>query len=165
MLICLFGNNPLEWTERFKQITAMFAKHLPNTGFELAHPEYFKYQISKADIIYMNDGDNLIMEHIMRQFTNLDTAFLDKTVVASSAGANILSTDYYTPTYSMVRQGLGVLPIKFMAHYGAPLPHIPPTDWQAAKQALAIHGDTTQPLFTLGEGEFIEINENGIVQN
>jgi hypothetical protein len=162
MLICLFGRDPSEWDEQFGRVVPVFEKYLQHVSYELARPETFIQQIQDADVVYLNDGDNLLMERTMIDFQHLEAAFADKVIVASSAGANILSSVYYTRTYGMVRPGLGVLPIKFIAHYGIKLPQAGSViAWEAAKRELKDYGDQAQPLYALQEGEFVELGEDG----
>ena len=56
-----------------------------------------------------------------------------------------------------VKDCLGILPIKFIAHYdsdfGSDDPQ-GPIDWEAAYKELKEHYDTTLPVYALKEGEF-----------
>lgn len=162
ILICLFGLAPHTWGEHFQRIVSVFESHLDQVSYQLAQPESFIKQIQTADVVYLNDGDNLLTERVMHKFRDLTVALQDKVVVGSSAGANILATAYYTRTYGMVRDGLGVLPIKLITHYGSvPDNAVNNLDWEAAKQQLSSYGNSALPLYTVSEGKFIELNEAG----
>lgn len=58
--------------------------------------------------------------------------------------------------------GLGILPIKFLAHYksdfGASDPR-GPIDWEKAYDELSKYGDTSLPIHALEEGYFVIINQ------
>jgi len=57
--------------------------------------------------------------------------------------------------------GLGILPIKFIPHYGSVDPDDPrgSIDWQKAYDELEAYGDPTSPIHALEEGQYIIIEQ------
>ena len=58
--------------------------------------------------------------------------------------------------------GLGLLPIKFLAHYESGYGKDDPRgaiDWQQAYKELESYGDTSLPIYAPREGEFIVIEK------
>jgi hypothetical protein len=82
-------------------------------------------------------------------------------VIGSSAGSNALVKCFWTCDWRQVKEGLGILPIKFIPHYksaygeGDPRG---PIDWIQAYNELAEYGDQSLPIHALEEGDFIIID-------
>jgi hypothetical protein len=163
ILICLFGKEIYVRNERFERIRTMFRGRLGEVECELAALDTFAEQSERSDVVYFDDGDNLLTEQEVGKIDHLKESLPGRLVVASSAGANVLSSAYFTRTYNQVRDGLGILPIKFIAHYGTAADTGKPVDWQLVKHELQIHGDTSLPVYTLEEGKFVVLDESGSV--
>ena len=74
-------------------------------------------QILESDVIYIIGGENKPLINKLKNIKNLKDLFKDKVVVGSSAGAYCLSTYYYSHEAKGIFDGLGILPIKTLAHY------------------------------------------------
>lgn len=84
--------------------------------FKKASMDNFKRETEQADIIYLHGGNSLKMLEAMKDFPDLKDLLKGKIVAADSAGANILSVNYYSKRNG-VCDGFGILPIKFIPHF------------------------------------------------
>ncbi len=166
VLFCFFAQPREDWETQFPKYQEGFLDWTPNgvaPEFELAFPETFKEQIKKCDVLYIHGGDDHLMRHWFEQF-DLPKIWEDKVVATNSASTHILSESFWTCDWRMCKNGLGILPIKTIAHYeseyGVDDPR-GPVDWQAAYQELENYGDKSLPIYALKEGEFkvFEIND------
>ena len=55
----------------------------------------------------------------LSKYQNLAEIFSGKTVAGDSAGANVLAKFFYSRNSKLIREGLGVLSLKIVAHYEA----------------------------------------------
>ena len=127
--------------------------------FELAFPETFENQIALADAVYIHGGDVHLIQYWLRQF-DLPAIWEGKVIATNSASSHALATHFWTCDWRQLMDGLGLLPIKFLAHfnseYGNDDPR-GPIDWEKAKKQLEEYGDTTLPVHALEEGTFVVI--------
>ena len=84
--------------------------------FKKATKENFKVETEQTDIIYLHGGSSLKMLEAMKGFPNLKNHLNGKIVAADSAGANILSVNFYSKRNGACK-GFGILPIKFIPHF------------------------------------------------
>lgn len=164
ILLCLFAQPREDWEKKFTEYTGSFNTFFPDgvtATFELAFPATFEEQIVKSDVLYMSGGDDHLLQYWLKQF-DLPKIWEGKVVVTNSASSHALSKHYWTCDWRQTNDGLGILPIRFLAHYqsayGADDPR-GPIDWEAAKQTLEAFGDTTLPVHALKEGEYIVIEK------
>jgi peptidase E len=85
--------------------------------FQIAEENLFLDQITQSDIIYFNGGRSKKILEILKKFPDLKLVFKGKVIAGDSAGANILSKYFYSPSSDNVFEGLGILPIKLIPHY------------------------------------------------
>ncbi len=83
----------------------------------LATRENFAQEIKKSDAIYLLGGDTLQLLETLKQYPEFGEVTQNKVVAGSSAGAYILSTNYYSNSLSGVFPGLGILPINVVCHF------------------------------------------------
>jgi hypothetical protein len=80
-----------------------------------------------------------------------------KVIATSSASSHALSKQYWTCDWRKCNEGLGILPIKFLAHfkseYGTSDPR-GPIDWDKARKELEEFGDKSLQIYALEEGDF-----------
>jgi hypothetical protein len=159
VLICCFAQPRQYWEAKFaddKARTHLFPEHV-QPEFELAFPDTFAEQIAGCDALYIHGGDDHLLLYWLRKF-DIPTIWEGKVVATSSASSQALSKHFWTCDWRQTRDGLGVLPIKFIAHfdsdYGADDPR-GPIDWDAAYQVLKNYGDTTLPIHALKEAEYV----------
>lgn len=164
VLVCLFAVAREDWDARFassiERITAASPEGISPT-FELAMPGTFTKQVAETDVVSINGGDDHLLMYWLKQF-DLPKIFDGKTVATSSASSHALSTHFWTCDWRMCLDGLGVLPIKFLAHYKSDYgstDHRGPIDWDAAYAELVKYGDLNLPIHAMEEGRFVVITK------
>ena len=159
ILMCFFAEKRENWDEKFDSYTVGFNELAPKDvkpQYLLAFPDVFEEQLSNCDVLYMHGGDDTLLLHWLKQF-NLPKIWEGKVVATNSASTHALSKSFWTCDWRELKDGLGILPIKTIAHfnseYGIDDPR-GPIDWEMAKAELAEYGDKTLPIYALEEGEF-----------
>ena len=85
---------------------------------EKANLETLAEQIDRASAIYVSGGKTALLKERLLTVPDLVSRIRGKLYCGSSAGANVLSM-YHTSYFGDgVQQGLGILPICLMAHFG-----------------------------------------------
>ncbi len=159
ILFCFFAEKRENWEEKFPQYVEGFRSWSPEgvvPDIELAFPGTFEQQIKKSDIVYIHGGDDHLVLHWLKQF-DIPSIWEGKVVGTNSASTHAVSRSFWTCDWRELQDGLGILPIKTLAHfnssYGETDPR-GPVDWGAAKKELAEYGDKSLPIYALEEGEF-----------
>lgn len=109
-------------------------------------PGVFREQIKRADAIYVRGGDTQKLLAKINQTPDFADLINGKVYAGSSAGMYVVSKYYYSNDRKEIGQGLGILPIKAMAH------------WDKNKQDAFAKLKTTGedlPIYKLADGEFI----------
>jgi peptidase E len=160
ILLCYFATPRELWEEKFLTQSDKFQKSMDrgvNPKFELAIPDQFEEQIKNSDVVIIHGGDDNLLLSYLKNY-NLPTIWQDKVVVGSSAGSDALVKYFWTCDWRQVKEGLGILPIKFIPHYksryGEDDPR-GPIDWTKAYKKLEAYGDKSLPIHALEEGDFI----------
>ncbi len=95
-------------------------------SFEIAGNERFLEQAQKADVIYLHGGRSEKLLQTFKNYQSFANHFRGKIVGADSAGANILSSVFYSKSMG-AGEGFGIIPIKLICHFaeemGAYLDH------------------------------------------
>jgi peptidase E len=91
-----------------------------NLQYVNATLEALQTQIEKADAVFVTGGSSEILIKVMKEFPNFTSWIEGKIYAGSSAGACLTSTIYYHCSHNKVSDGLGLLPIRVMVHYGNP---------------------------------------------
>jgi peptidase E len=124
---------------------------------KMAMPTKFVEQCQWADVIIIAGGDDELLQHWMLKF-NIPKIWEGKVVTGLSAGADFLVNSFYTSDWRVVKEGLGIFPIKFIPHYksdfGKDDPR-GPVDWKKAYEELENYGDKSLPIYALEEGDFV----------
>lgn len=162
LLICNFAKPREDWEEAFAQDEKMDC--LPDgvsPEFELAFPDTFEEQIKNSDAIYIHGGDDHLLQYWLRQF-DLPAIWDGGVVATNSASSHALAKHFWTCDWRQTMDGLGILPVKFLAHYqsnfGTDDPR-GPIDWEKALEELKQYGDTSLPIHALKEGEYVVIKQ------
>jgi len=161
-LICAFAKLRESWEETYKHYSELIKDDVPRSvklRFTLAVPQTFEQQCKEADVIYIGGGDDHLVQYWMKQF-DLPAIFRNKVIASNSAGTNMLVQSFWTCDWRECMDGLGILPIKFIAHYLSDYGKDEPKgqiDWQKAYDDLQGYGDSSLPIHALKEGEFIVI--------
>jgi len=88
-----------------------------DVNFILAKEENFIDELKKADTVYMRGGDTFKLLDFLRKFPEFKDLIKDKVVAGSSAGAYVLAKYFYENDVDVIGEGIGILPIKIIAHY------------------------------------------------
>ena len=163
ILMCHFAQQREDWEIKYqKYIDSMIAvlSSSVRPRFEMAWPDQFASQVQKSDVVYIHGGDEQLIQYRMRAY-HLPSVWEGKVVATKSASSHLLSKYYWTCDWRQCAAGLGILPIKFLAHYqseyGGNNPR-GPIDWEQARKQLEKYGDTSLPVHALKEGDYIVIN-------
>jgi peptidase E len=160
LLFCHFAAAREYWEEKFADYTERFQAALGpeiRPQFTLAYPDKFAEQIKNNDAIVIHGGDDTLLQYWLKQY-DLPTLWLGKVVAGSSAGADALVRHFWTCDWRQCKDGLGLLPIKFIPHYQSAYGQNDPRgpiNWEQAYDELAQYGDTALPIHALEEGKFI----------
>jgi hypothetical protein len=159
LLVCVFAQPREDWEENFAQDMAASGAIFDGDVrpvLELAFPDTFEEQVRQSDALYLHGGDDHLLQYWLKKF-DLPTLWNGKVVATNSASSNAISRSFWTCDWRQCMDGLGILPIKFLAHYmseyGADDPR-GPIDWDEARSQLQEYGDTTLPIYALKEGEY-----------
>ena len=163
LLICCFALPREEWEEKFsddKSNTDFFSEDI-TPKFELAFPDMFKDQLAKTDAVYIHGGDDHLLQYWLKQF-DLPEIWDGKVVATNSASSHAIARHFWTCDWRQLMDGLGILPIKFLAHFKSDYGSDDPRgviDWQEAYEQLEACGDTNLPIHALKEGEYVVIEQ------
>ena len=162
VLVCIFAEPREYWEDKYQRCWNSITEDLPSgvtATFELALPNDFIAQCENAEVIYFLGGDDTLLQYWMRQF-DLPELFKEKVVATASASSDMLSVSFWPYDWRCCMNGLGILPIKFIPHYGAQVSGTrPPVDWEAAYQDLAAYGDKSLPVHALTEGNYLIVEQ------
>lgn len=158
VLSCFFSRPESDWNEQSKIHESWFAKNLKGMKqYSYATERNFKDKAKIADIIYLHGGDTVLLSEKIKKQGDLKEIFKDKIVIGSSAGANILSTDYWSSSRAEHHKGLGILDINIMVHFGAKNHEgrkRNQKDWQAEEREFRKIIGKDAEIIKLPEGEF-----------
>lgn len=162
LLQCYFAQPREDWESKYRQDIEIVPTLIPQGVrpiFEMAFPDTFAQQIARSDVINIRGGDDYLLQYWLRQF-DLPKLFAGKTVGTSSASSHALAKQFWTCDWRKCMDGIGVLPIKFLAHYKSAYGQGDPRgsiDWDRAYDELAKYGDPSLPIHALEEGQFVVI--------
>ncbi len=79
----------------------------------------FLEQVKSSKVVYITGGDTRKLLNELNQYPDFIKLLNGKTIVGSSAGANVFSKLYFSTALKSVCKGLGVLPFSLVCHYGS----------------------------------------------
>lgn len=164
ILYCFFAQPRENWEERFEAYSGRLSSLTDKRDdlvFDLAFPATFEKQVELNDIVIIQGGDDYLLRFWFDQF-DLEKIFEGKVVAASSAGSHALASAFWACDWRGCLDGLGILPIKFISHFGSDYGKEDPRgkiDWDDARKELEEYGDKSLPIHALEEGEFIVIEK------
>jgi len=164
ILLCLFAQPREVWEEKYTAYVEAFREFMPEgvkPAYKMAMPASFKEDVADSDVIYCHGGDDHLSKYWFSQL-DIPNVWEGKVVGTNSATTQVLSKHFWTCDWRELKDGLGILPIKTIAHfqsnYGNEDPR-GPIDWKKAKSELEEYGDTSLPVYALPEGEFVVIEK------
>ncbi len=164
LLVCYFAQPREDWEKSFTDDKATLFNFFPSgvkPTLEMAFPDTFAEQIKSSDAIYIHGGDDHLVQFWLKKF-DLPKVWEGKVIAVSSASSNALSKHFWTCDWRQLMDGLGVLPIKFLAHYESAYGHDDPrgpVDWHKGLEELKTYGDPSLPIHALHEGELVVIEQ------
>jgi len=163
LLICCFANPREDWEEKFIDDTSNtnFFPDNVTPEFELAFPDTFESQLAKTDVVYIHGGDDHLLQYWLRQF-DLPKIWDGKVVATNSASSHALAKHFWTCDWRQTMDGLGIIQIKFLAHFESKYGSDDPRgaiDWQEAYRQLESYGDSKLSIHAPKEGEYIVIEQ------
>lgn len=164
VLMCLFAKPREDWQEKFDEYKDGLIQNPPKgvkPEYQWAYPHTFEEQLKWCDVLYIWGGDDTLIQAWLSKF-DLPKIWDGKVVGTNSASTHALSKHFWTCDWRMLMDGLGIVPIKTIAHFKSTYGEDDdrgPIDWDAAYKELEKHGDTSLPIHALKEGDFIIINQ------
>jgi len=153
ILDCLFGRDREDWNQRFQDDKNFFEKNIPLVSNELAQPDQFIKQIKQSDVIFFQGGVPRKIIDVLPPIDELVSVLAGKIIVGSSGGADVLCKYYGVGKTMNVREGLGLVPVKFIPHWKSDYAAGITINWDQLFQDLKNYGEDLE-IVTLGEGEF-----------
>ncbi len=161
VLSCYFAIARERWEGKYSQFCETFLQSMEEgvvPKIELAFPDKFIEQVKNSDAIIIHGGDDVLVLHYLSNY-NLSLIWQDKVVAGISAGSNALVKYFWTCDWRQVKEGLGILPIKFIPHYKSDYGRDDlrgPINWDSAYEELRSYGDDL-PIKALEEGDYVVI--------
>jgi hypothetical protein len=164
LLVCCFAQPREDWETKFAQDKEDIIK-LVSRGvspiLELAIPSAFEKQIKNSDTIYIHGGDDHLIRYWFEKF-DIPDIWKGKVVATNSASSHVLSKHFWTCDWRELMDGLGILPIKFLAHYKSAYGNNDPRgpiNWTEAYKKLKNYGNKSLPIYALKEGEYTVVEK------
>ncbi|OGY90279.1 MAG: hypothetical protein A2677_01410 [Candidatus Komeilibacteria bacterium RIFCSPHIGHO2_01_FULL_52_14] len=119
ILAVYFARKEDEYQNFFAQDKKLFEKAAGRKKIQpaLASQKDFMKQLKAADAVYIRGGETPRLLTTLKHYPKFQGALQGKIVAGSSAGAYVLSTNYYSNEQGGVFQGLGILPINITCHF------------------------------------------------
>jgi len=164
ILLCSFAQPREVWEEKSVTYVDSFNKLMPEgvkPVYKMAMPATFKDDVAETDVIYCHGGDDYLAIYWFSKL-GIPGVWDGKVVGTNSGTSDVLVKHSWTCDWRESIDGLGILPIKFIPHFGSNYGDEDPRgpiDWEKAKSDLEAYGDTSLPVYALSEGEFIVIEQ------
>lgn len=164
LLICCFAQPREDWGEKFQKDKDGILDLAPEGVFpelELAFPDTFEKQIKNCDAMYIHGGDDHLIKYWFEKF-DIPKIFEGKVIATNSASSHVIAKHFWTCDWRKIMDGMGILPIKFLAHYKSDYgadDSRGPINWTKAYEELENYQDKDLPIHALEEGDFIVINK------
>jgi hypothetical protein len=115
-------NKNWNWDVMFEEDKKQISSFCPKTKFNfvLASRDIhdFSKQLKNAHVVFLKGGITPSLYKVLKKIPNLEKSFNGKIIAGSSAGALVLAKYYYDGDYDTYSEGLGILPIKMICHWG-----------------------------------------------
>ena len=157
ILISIFAETRETWQTRYQKTTDRFTEFLPpeiEPVYEMASDDDFENQVMRNDIVFFYGGDVEVLAGRLQKFDILNI-FEGKTIAGTSAGSAVWGQAYWEPYTPAIRSALGIIPMKFIPHFGAG----DKIDWDQVLQELQSHGDQSLEIHAMPEGDYVVIHQ------
>lgn len=119
ILSCFFSSPEDQWVTKYREwrewLNESFTRKFT---YEYARKTPFLKQVDAADVIFLHGGNTQLLFDTLPAAEELTSHFEGKVVIGSSAGANVLSKDYWSSSRAVPAHGLGIVDVNIMVHYG-----------------------------------------------
>jgi hypothetical protein len=162
VLSCFFSAPPGTWEQKAQDWKGWFSDHFTQPfTYDYAQYATLLEQIDAADVIYFHGGDTRLLFEHLPETHKLKKHFTGKVIIGSSAGANVLSTHYWSSTRGGFCEGRAVLGVNVMVHYHAADASghkRTPEDWKREEAEFQERlGD--RAVTPLPEGQFVVVEK------
>lgn len=162
VLDCFFARIEEYWEITMARDWAMTQVYLSKMNVELtlARPELFIKQLKACDVVYFHGGNTNRLKAVLDSIPDWQKHLAGKTIVGSSAGAEIIGTSYLDiDNANKYEKGYDLLPVKVLCHYKSSYGGLKDDDWIRIAKSLEGY-DTGSPILALREGEFVVIEDD-----
>lgn len=123
-----FASRTDDTSEAFKEQAAKVLEHShgKDFNFAMATKEDFLTQLESCSAVYLHGGSTNKLLGVLRTYPTLKPLMEGKTIAGSSAGAYALARFGASHSEEVVREGLGLVPLRVVCHYESP--ELPPSD-------------------------------------
>ena len=158
ILNCLFARDEKDWESVHEENRKFLERNISDFEVELALPEKFVEQMKNADIIFFQGGipEKLISQ--LNTFSDWKKELEQKVVAASSSGADALCKYYASGKTQTIKEGLGILDIKFIPHWKSDYGEGLVIEWDSLLTKLQAHRESLNVL-TVRDTEFVVIEK------
>lgn len=148
ILVIPFARKKNEWEDVYIKYCKRYSRLSLEKEFILASQDInsLKLQISSSDIIFLCGGSELLIKKYLKGIKS--SLFNNKIIIGVSAGANILSSYYYSNDRNRIEKGLGILPIKTICHFNL-------SKNKKLKKLVSYKNKQQKITFPIKEGDFI----------
>lgn len=156
--LCHFATMEDQWEEA-SQVTAKFiSEHVGKIGvaYKTMNINNFVEISSWADVIYLTDGNSYLLKDTLLGFKDVSPIWQGKTIVGTSAGADVLCHKYVYLPEKRIGQGLGWVSCDLFTHYRSDYPGWAAQDWIAFEEQFAADPASKFSVLCLPEGDFAE---------
>lgn len=118
ILLVYFAESDDRIAKRNKYDLEQFEKNKGDKtlSYEIASEQLFTEQAKTVNIIYLHGGHTGKLLEALKKIPNLRELFKGKVIAGDSAGANVLTSAFYSQTIG-VSEGLDFIPVKIICHY------------------------------------------------
>ena len=136
VLMCFFASREEDTMSIYNKLSSKLIKFSngKQIDFIFASLESFVKNVKQADAIYFHGGNTPTLLKDLKDFSDLELLFSQKTVAGSSAGAYMLAKYGTAHTGESVRQGLGMVNKKLVCHFQSPDMHPTESSFEELKQ-------------------------------
>lgn len=119
VLLILFARPEHDYSQILEQTSQQISKYVNVSALNVASgsKSVFMKQLRLADIIIIRGGDTKKLLLALKKLNIKNADLSEKVIVGSSAGANVLASNYYSLTNKRVEAGLGLIKINLVVHY------------------------------------------------
>lgn len=163
VLFCFFSQTRERWEIKYNEYSNRLKKSVSLAlETKMAMPDEFAKQCQWADIIILAGGDDDLLQCRMSKF-DVPKIWEGKVVTGSSAGADYLSDSFWTYDWREIKNGSGIVPVKFIPHYKFAEymegDNRGPINWDKTYKELKNYGNKNLPIYALKEGDFVVIEK------